>query len=201
MPRTTHPPALTQAALRERGWTPTAIRRFLGDPDRTARNPRYASAAPMKLWDEERVLAAEDTAEWRDWRLGALARAAGQKKSADDARAIARAELEEVQIGMTRMSSARLAAKAVHHRNEIADWHGRDRAHVDTVDRPTLHRWMVNYLLHEAVDLDAAARPFARRVDRDLVMDVLYRKLRTAILDAWPELGPELSRQLRERGH
>jgi len=48
-----------KAALRRRGWTRTAIRRILGDPDRTLTRKRYPKR-PECLYDEERVLKAEE---------------------------------------------------------------------------------------------------------------------------------------------
>ena len=45
---------LTMAGLRERGWSDVMIRDYLGEPDATRPNPRYRSAAPMKLYLAER---------------------------------------------------------------------------------------------------------------------------------------------------
>jgi len=38
------------AQLIERGWTPTLVRKILGDPDATARNPHRRSGPPVKLY-------------------------------------------------------------------------------------------------------------------------------------------------------
>lgn len=54
------------------------IREHLGEPDATRLNPRYASAAPMKLYLAERAEAAEASSEWAERRaLAARRRAAG----------------------------------------------------------------------------------------------------------------------------
>ena len=47
---------LTMSGLRERGWSDAMIRDYLGDPDATRPNPRYRSAAPMKLYLAERAV-------------------------------------------------------------------------------------------------------------------------------------------------
>jgi hypothetical protein len=69
---------LTMAGLRERGWTDAMIREYLGEPDATRPNPRYWSAAPMKLYLAERAEAAEASLEWVERKTrGARRRAAG----------------------------------------------------------------------------------------------------------------------------
>ncbi len=54
--------------LIDRGWTRTAITRYLGDnEDQTRRNPHYRSAAPMRFWAEDHVHKAEGTEEFQIW--------------------------------------------------------------------------------------------------------------------------------------
>src|SRR5690606_41625268 len=84
------PAFLTAKDLRERdaAWTEAAIRRFLGEPDQLKKNPVYRTAAPMRLYLQERVEEAEATDEWASWRSRGLRRstAARQvvKKKEDD---------------------------------------------------------------------------------------------------------------------
>jgi len=54
--------------LKTRGWTATAIQRFLGDADEQRPNPQYPGAAPMRLYFTERVLETEATGDFRAWR-------------------------------------------------------------------------------------------------------------------------------------
>lgn len=69
---------LTMAGLRERGWTDAMIREYLGEPDATRPNPRFWSAAPMKLYLADRAEAAEASPEWAERKaLGARRRSAG----------------------------------------------------------------------------------------------------------------------------
>jgi hypothetical protein len=58
---------VTPSGMTTHGWTPAAIARFLGEPDDLADNPHYRRAAPMRLYKTERVLAAEQTPEFRKW--------------------------------------------------------------------------------------------------------------------------------------
>lgn len=69
---------LTMAGLRERGWTDAMVRDYLGEPDATRPNPRYRSAAPMKLYLAQRAEAAEAGPGWAERKVrGARRRAVG----------------------------------------------------------------------------------------------------------------------------
>lgn len=50
---------ISPAGLRKLGWTTAWIQQRLGEPDRTAKNPIYATAAPTRLYDVVRVAEAE----------------------------------------------------------------------------------------------------------------------------------------------
>ena len=90
---------LTMAGLRERGWTDAMIREYLGESDATRPNPRYWSAAPMKLYLAERAEAAEAAPEWAERKtLGARRRAAGLAV-ADRKRADTEALARQLAIG------------------------------------------------------------------------------------------------------
>jgi hypothetical protein len=69
---------LTMPGLRGRGWTDAMIRDYLSEPDATRPNPRFWSAAPMKLYLTERAEAAEAQPDWAERKTrGAIRRAAG----------------------------------------------------------------------------------------------------------------------------
>jgi len=55
---------LNKTSLLERGWTPAMINDFLGDPDDECFVPQYM--VESKLYDYERVLAAESSDEWQE---------------------------------------------------------------------------------------------------------------------------------------
>ena len=59
---------LNLSKVKERGWTPAAIRNFLGEPDELRRNPHYKCAAPMQMFKEERVLVAEASDAFNAWK-------------------------------------------------------------------------------------------------------------------------------------
>lgn len=54
-------------AQRHQAWTPAAIKRFLGAPDKLITNPAFRSAGKMRLYLISRVETAEATPEWETW--------------------------------------------------------------------------------------------------------------------------------------
>lgn len=59
---------LTKPILRTRGWTDSAVRDFLPEPEGLKPNPRFASTgAPMPVWRPATVAAAEAGPEWQAW--------------------------------------------------------------------------------------------------------------------------------------
>ncbi|BDZ62480.1 hypothetical protein Lsed01_00866 [Demequina sediminis] len=71
---------ITQSTVIERGWTKAAIDRFLGDCDVERANPHYRSAAPMRLYYEGRVEAAESTEAFQEWKQKLEARRANPNR-------------------------------------------------------------------------------------------------------------------------
>ena len=61
--------------LKGRGWTDTAIKKFLSsEPDDMRDNPRYSHAgAAMKMWLKIRVLRVEKTKRFVAWKQGRVA--------------------------------------------------------------------------------------------------------------------------------
>src|SRR3954453_4611341 len=65
---------LSVAGLKANGWTDKAIRLFLGEEDEQADNPHYSRAAPMRLYDKQRVLAAQNSLRFQVWKVEHLYR-------------------------------------------------------------------------------------------------------------------------------
>jgi hypothetical protein len=59
---------VTKPILRSRGWTDSAVRDFLPQPEGLKPNPRFAATgAPMPVWRPATVAAVEGTPEWQTW--------------------------------------------------------------------------------------------------------------------------------------
>jgi hypothetical protein len=189
----------------DRGWTPTAVRRLLGDPDRIAPNPMYRSAAPMRLFSLARATAAENTEQWQQWHEKAVQRSARGKAIAETKRAALLAEVAALNIRVPVIHPETLAELAVAHRNRVnrewAESRGcdADPATVDDVDTATLRRWMVNYLRYARTIYYAALSDLYARVGRDLATEAIRDRLYAAIADSYRALADEARRQAAER--
>jgi hypothetical protein len=90
------------------GWTRGLIDKLLGEPDKLARNPHYASAAPMRLYLLERVAEVEQTPEYQTAlaKLGprreAPKAAAATRMAAAAVRAAAATERQQAQLAELR---------------------------------------------------------------------------------------------------
>lgn len=196
---------VTTGVLAERGWTEAAIRRFLGAPDRTATNPVYRSAAPMRLFSLARAAAVEATEEWAAWRASADQRSARSRAAAETRRQALLAEVAALDIRVPAIEAARLAELAVEHRNRI-DWDRCERrgwdpdpATVDGVDEATLRRWKVNYLRHQRTIYDAALNDLYARVGRAEATEAIRERVYAVIAEKYPDLADEARRQAAER--
>jgi hypothetical protein len=56
---------VTQSEMKSKGWTSTTISKYLGVPDKLARNPVRRRAAQMRLYKVDRVEAAENSPEFK----------------------------------------------------------------------------------------------------------------------------------------
>lgn len=206
------PKHLTASALRGRGWTDAAIRRFLGKADATAPNPAYRSAAPMKLYDEARVEAVEASGQWRAWQARSVERRRSALAAAERRRRETVAAVSEIPIRLPVLKRDELERRAVTHRNrraaeraarraEQGDWDDADLpATIEGAAPAILERWCVNYLRHRDTPYDAALEGLYGKVGKHEAARLLRRRVYAEIAKAYPWLEHECWRQRSMRG-
>lgn len=64
---------LSKTAIKDRGWTEGVIKKFLGEPDKLAKN-KWSSRTKVHLYLEDRVVSVESTDEWKEWFNSSLKR-------------------------------------------------------------------------------------------------------------------------------
>jgi hypothetical protein len=193
---------VSSSALAERGWTLAAIRRFLGEPDRTVPNPVFRSAGPMRMFRLARVVAAEQTEQWRRWRERAVQRSARGRAAADAKRAALLAEIAALDIRVPVIPAAALAELAVAHRNRLEQerrGHCADPAAVGETDEATLRRWMVTFLRHRTTVYDATLDSLYARAGRAEATIAIRNTVYAVIAETYPELADETRRQVARR--
>lgn len=190
----------------KRDWTDGLIERFLPEPDETAKNPHYRSAAPMKLYLLERVEQIEVSEEW----LVAFAVAESRKKSAKKGtetklRALVE-HLDTIKFEVPRYEWEELASRACDHYNERQAGRRLERADIEDwrlaspdSDEGFLHRIAVNYLRHEATSYERQLRKVFGRVGVRTAYREISRKAYDAIGEAYPFLKDECVRQFQAK--
>lgn len=184
---------LTLAELRGRGWTDAMVREYLGEPDATRPNPRFRSAAPVKLYLSERADGAEASPEWAERKARGARRRASGVAVADRKRA----ETKVLACQLVADLTASLVLPADPLTAAIADynkWHSGgctcpgwcEQGFCDKRAAPGdapefLRRITVNYARHMLTGYDSAYNQLARRVGHQEAHDLLRAEVNAAI--------------------
>lgn len=175
-----------------------AIGKLLGDPDTTAANPHWLSGPPLRLYLEARVVAAENTDEWRTWREKSERRRQAGRKVADGKRAEPLAKIGAVTITVRESGSPHeVLAAAIRHFNRRAetryDFDSEEAS--DTSDALFLERITVNYLRHQRTSYDDTLDGLIGLVGRRQAYLLLENRVLDAISVKFPHLAVECRRQ------
>lgn len=197
---------LSLSGVCARGWTPALIRTFLGEPDCTAPNPRYRTAAAMKLYAVSRIEAAEQT----DAFIAALAKARVRSEigRAAAARQAARlvADAEAMPITVRALDPSVLRRRAIAHFNDrleerqmYRDYDVGEPASASS-DGTFLRRIEVNYVRHVETAYDDALESLWGRMGVESAVAVVRRRVYALIAATYPSLANECERQAADRG-
>ena len=172
--------------LKARGWTDTAIKRFLPDkPDDTRANPKYPKAgAPMKFWLQSRVHRVERTKVFLAWREGVARRKQATQK------AVAR----RVDNMVRRMEEAEITIVRGRTRDEIyklaLSTHG---GNYQGEPGPFVwsNRTARNCIRHNLTNYESLWHLCNRGQTGQLAYDILRDRVHALIDDAYPEYGSD----------
>lgn len=188
---------ITQATILSMGFTKSMIDKLLPAPT-LKQNPRYKSAAPMKLWKEADILAAMETAAFQ----AAAAKAAQRKQAAAKAvetkrkNAVALADDLIASIHVQRVELPELERLALASQQRWYDFRG--RGEIEFPSRETVDRWMVNYIRHKLCEYDDSLymlfRP-GKMADKAELYPKIKRETLTKIAQVYPELAEECKAQ------
>lgn len=205
---------ITKSGLKKRGWTDAGIRDFLGEPDRTAPNPKYRYAAPMKIWHLHKVNQIEETDEWKEWRKASEKRREVARKAVKARKEETVEMVDSISIKLPDLDREELTKRAVESYNSYwkkrerkAPWgHPRKLEYMQkgaaaNDDAEFLARIMVNYLRHNQTRYDQLLGHLKGKVGKHKARMCLYRRIYNAIAEKYPWLRSEAKRQLREKLH
>lgn len=188
---------ITQSTVLSMGFTKSMIDKLLPAPI-LKQNPRYKSAAPMKLWKETDVLAAMDTDVFREAAAKAERRKAAAAKAVSTKRRNAEVLADDLiaSIHVQRIDMQALQELAVAARQKWYDLNGKDEI-VDP-SRETVERWMVNYIRHKLCGYDDSLHELFRPgslADKDELYPKVKHETLAKIAQVYPELADECKAQ------
>ena len=172
------------AGLKRRGWTDGLIHRLLGRHDRTAPNPKFRRAAPMRLYITARVEAAETDPEFAD-------RPSGESRRAGAAKAV-RTKTERIRRWASTVPIMYNFPQSVN----IAVRRGRATAHPRSNASDV--RNAVNYLRHRCSTYDGHLAESFGAVGTDLAHAIIKNRILRHIAQEFPVLAAEARSQMIE---
>jgi len=219
---------LNKTTINARGWTDAGIKRFLGGPDKEAKNPKGRNAPTIKLFLKSRVECVERTDAFKDWKKKSeRRRQKAKEKNAEKADAFLK-RVSEINVDFS--VNGDLLDKAIDHFNvRIAEKERRDNQNYDdwgadkelqdpdfewiwrdysratrNSDKEFLDRITVNYLRHQSTKYDAVLDGFSREYfiktdKKEEAYQILRKNIFDAMIRQFPELSDEINKQL-ERG-
>ena len=192
---------INKSLLKQRGWTESMIKTFLRDPDAEKDNPIYKSAAPMKLYDMKRVLAAESEDRFKERKNKAENRSKTMKDVADLKKQELMEQIELMTFKIKVISQDNLIKNAIRSYNDFHEMISVERNYYSfdyattKSDKPFLERIEVNYIRHNLTKYDTALETMAGRIG---VHEAVV-KIKFMILDAIAEKYPELSNECQNQ--
>lgn len=194
MPEKQKEQLISQSGVLSMGFTKSMIDKLLPPPV-LKRNPRYASAAPMKLWREEDVRSVMETQEFQKMSAKSAARKAAAAKAVETKRQNAELVTDELikHISVRRWNMATLERKTLDEKELRNLEHG--NYDVPTPDARTLERWMVNFIRHNLCDYDDNLDELFGLVGKEELYKKLKAETLAKIAEVYPELKEECKRQ------
>ena len=184
-------PAFTMPELKERGWTEAIVRRLLGAPDGTMRNPLFCSGARMGLWRVDRVHAAQTSEEWAIAVDAAHERSELGQRSSQRRREKALQALDDLPVPLPDLDRETLTREARDHHNRARGLFAGSAGLASPERDPAfLNRICVHYLL---VRTPSPRHTFGELVDGGVKIAYAEDRWRDRVLDAIRQQYPSLA--------
>ena len=187
-------PFITRFRLKERGWTDGMIKKFLGEPDDTLVNPVFRCAAPMVLYDINRVKRIEKRKTFKEVLEKSKSRKISAQKSVKTKMKQALDYVDQVKIEIPIMEIDLLFRKACDSYNDFHEWLFYERGHdfeyasPKHSNREFLTRISANYLRHECTSYEDDLLKLYGKTGVQVAHDRLQKRINDAIKEAYPQL-------------
>lgn len=184
----------SKTELRNRKWTETAIRKFLGSADRYIENPVFSWAAPKRLYSVVRVHQIEDSHEYREWRKRNDPKRVGAFKAVKTKQArlieeINESMLESLETEITDLLNSAINALKANPLELRRAYHGHNYD-IAISDQEIKKYLIVRYLRHETICNECYSKWLYGRIGKGKA----YSKLNEIVCDKIAILFPYLAR-------
>jgi hypothetical protein len=191
---------ISKAGLKARGWTDSMIRRLLGDPDLTVRNPYYRKAPEMKLYLIERVNRIEGSDIFLELKEKSMKRREAMKKVAKMKESELLKYVDSIEIEVEKMEIEKIKKLAIENYN----FHQGEIDHIENMifsekdlDNAFLSRIMVNYIRHNLTNYEDLLEELEGKVGKINAYIKLKNKILKKIAEVYPDLKDECYNQMR----
>ena len=178
----------------ERDWTTGAIKKFLGDPDSTKPNPIFKSAAPMQLYNMNRVINIENNPDFKLWQDKYLERKlnlkSAAKKSVKTKTENTIQQTKEIKIKFPHFNSRKeLIEMASDHYENLWQQRGDyDRTVSPTAPHNFIKRITLNYLRHSCTNYDQLVSGIHGCTGIHEAISQLHNRIKQAAINEHPWL-------------
>ena len=185
----------TPTGMNRRGWTPTLIARYLGEPDQLMQNPHYRSAAPMQGYKRARVAKIEEQSDLTTALAKVLAQRAARSASALKAAQTRRRKMDEWPDPETIFWYADTPSSVKEAEKMALDWWREANKTGDgqmpdesTLGAKARRRLTEDYLLEKWIDYKEALYDCPRVLVGDEGLDIIERRMNRMVHERFPAL-------------
>lgn len=192
---------VSMKGLKAEGWTDKLIQKFLGEPDKTARNPMFASASPVKLYSRERIHEVLQTKAFLEEKEKADIRKKSARKAVETKQDSLMEKIRQLEILVEILPPGKVKRLAIESYND----HNLDYGNFDSIahknnDKSFLDRITVNFIRHELTSYDHSLETIAGKTGKSLALTAIRRKVYETIANTYPMYREECKRQMEYRG-
>ncbi len=198
------PSLFNSTQLKERGWTPALVKKFLGSPDATKPNPSSRAAAPMQPSSLARIEVCEQEDGCKQAAAKAAVRSEVGKMVAVRKAALLITQVERMSITVVHLPLETLVNRAIassYAFHEEILWerdHDYERASEQS-DPADLWRITVNDIRHHLREYDTHLEEVAGQVGGSEAGRGIRRRVYVQIAARYPEYAQECKRQMSAR--
>ncbi len=165
--------------IKTRSWTNSLIKRFLPTPDDTKTNPIFKSAAPMKLYNINKVKRIERSRAFIDAMEVAQMKKDSALKATETKKAKTFKTIENLNFNIPDIDKEKLIQRAINHYEAYHD------TSVHYADEEFINRIVTNYLRHNCTKYDNVLDRLYGYVGKQEAHDIIKQKVNDAIKDTY----------------